>query len=373
MKKTRGAGASRRKRAASAPLSVRRGKVVVAFDAELARRTQLHNAEHPVREGDAFFDAAGDAGPVGGALASHGWDVELLGLDRDAGRQLERVSADLVFNLCDTLGGESRLAPLVPALLEAKGIPLVGADQFGLAISKRKHDVKALLDREGLPTPRYQVIADEAALKAFSLELEPPVILKLTAEHSSIGIESASVCFTQKETKARAAALLARHRQPVLIEEYVGGREFYVSFHGDPLVALPLMEHGFEQLPDGYLPIRTFDMKWFNDPSKGGERPKKDPRWAKPVPFRAPSTPWRGDLDDIPAVCRRAFEVAGGRDWGRVDLRLDRGGVPMIIDVTPNTYLGPSAPCAKAAGEGGLGYDAFVAAIAEGAWRRARR
>jgi D-alanine-D-alanine ligase len=302
----------------------------------------------------------------------------VLGLDRRAASQLEDVgpeSTDLVFNLCDTLGAQSRLAPLVPTLLEARGVPVVGADQFGLAISKRKHDVKALLDREKLPTPRYQVIDDAASLAKFQLTLVAPVILKLTAEHSSIGIEATSVCFTADEVKARAAFLLERFQQPVLIEEYVGGREFYVSFYGDPLMPLPLMEHTFEGLPAGYLPIRTFDMKWFNDPGKSGEQPHSptDTRWAQPVPLRRPSVESGAGLEDLERVCKRAFEVVGGRDWGRVDLRLDRGGIPMIIDVTPNTYLGPSAPCAKAAAVAGLNYDALVAAIAVGAFSRSAR
>jgi D-alanine-D-alanine ligase len=343
-------------------------EVLVTFDAELARRTQLHDASHPVKAGDAFFDDVGDARPVAAALASAGHRVRTLGLDRRAAEQLAGAlgGVQLVFNLCDTLGGESRLAPLVPALLEARGVPVVGADQFGLAVSKRKHDVKALLDRERLPTPRYQVIDTASELQSFALTLEAPVILKLTVEHSSIGLDSTSVCFTLDEVKARARLLLERHHQPVLLEEYVHGREFYVSFYGDPLVAAPMMEHRFDELPEGFLPIRTFDVKWFNDTT----RPVKDPRWALPVPLREPSTPWRGALSDIAQLCQRAFEVSGGRDWGRVDLRLDRGGVPMIIDVTPNTYLGPSAPCAKAALEAGLSYAQLINAIADGAWRR---
>ncbi|MFT3712965.1 MAG: hypothetical protein QM817_35380 [Archangium sp.] len=346
--------------------------ILVAFDAQFTRRTQLHNAKHPVKQGDDYFAMVGDAGPVGEALSSAGFRVSSLGVGRDLATTLPKAlkGVSLVFNLCDTIDGESRLAPGLPALLEAHGVPFVGADQFGLAISKRKHDVKALLDREVLPSPRYQVIASLDALDGFELTLEAPVILKLTAEHSSIGLASTSVCFDLGEVKACARGLLKKYKQPVLIEEYVHGREFYVSFYGDPLKPLPMMEHSFESLPEGFLPIRTFDMKWFNDPSKGGEKPRKDPRWSQPVPHRAPSSAWRGSIDDISEICRRALEVSGGRDWGRVDLRLDRGGVPMIIDVTPNTYLGPSAPCVRAAEADGLTYAKFVTRIAKEALKR---
>ncbi|MBL9038519.1 MAG: hypothetical protein JNG84_08415 [Archangium sp.] len=342
-------------------------RVAVVFDADMAKRTRLHHPDHPV----ARFDDAGDAGSVAAALRTLGHRVTIVPLDRRAAKQLQRVTrgnTDLVFNLCDTVGAEGRLAPLVPSVLEAAGVPVVGADQFGLAVSKRKHDVKALLEREGLPTPKYQVI--EGDPRRFTLQLEAPVILKLTAEHSSIGIDATSVCFTEAEVRTRAGALLKRFRQPVLVEEFVQGREFYISLAGDPLRALPMMEHTFEHLPDGFIHIRTFDVKWFNDPSKA-KRARIDPRWSAPVPHRRPRVPWEGTLDDLPAVCARALAVTGGRDWGRVDFRIDRGGVPMLIDVTPNTYLGTSAPCVKAAAELGLSYDAFVGSIFDGARRRA--
>ena len=348
-----------------------RRRVCVTFDAHMLQRTNLHRDSHPL--GPADLAGAGDSTPVAQALSKAGHRVTLLPLGRDAAGALSKVTprnTDIVFNLCDTLGGESRLAPLVPVQLEAQGVPVVGADQFGLALSKRKHDVKALLVRDGLPTPRYCVVSHEQELRRFELNIELPVILKLTAEHSSIGIESTSVCFTLAEVKKRARWLLKRFQQPVLIEEYVAGREFYISLFGADATPLPLMEHQFDELPAGYLPIRTFDMKWFADPGAGGEKPRKDPRWALPVPHRRPASPWGGVLEDIPSLCRAAFLCVGGRDWGRIDFRLDRGGVPMVIDVTPNTYLGPSAPCVKAAALTGLTYAQFINAILEGALTR---
>ncbi len=354
-----------------------RTRVGVAFDAQMLTRTRLHRDRHPL--GPEALAAVGDAAPVAKALSAAGHRVTLLPLDHRAGAQLSQVTPrrfDVVFNLCDTLGGHSRLAPLVPTLLEAQGVPVVGADQFGLAISKRKHDVKALLVRDGVPTPKYAVISSLTEVKRFASArhgLTLPAILKLTAEHSSIGIESTSVVFTDAELKRRATLLLKRFDQPVLIEEYVAGREFYVSFAGPDATPLPMMEHAFDDLPEGFLPIRTFDMKWFNDPALGGERPRRDPRWARPVPHRHPPAPWRGALEDIAALCRTAFLAVGGRDWGRVDFRIDRGGVPMLIDVTPNTYLGPSAPCVAAAQRAGLEYAALVNLILEGALARHRR
>jgi D-alanine-D-alanine ligase len=352
-------------------------KALVVFDGAYAARTALHDSEHPVLAQGDVLAAIGDAGPVAAALREAGHGVEIVPLLSDVWRTLpeavSRCQPDFVFNLCDTLDSQSRLAAAVPAILDVMGVPYVGAGVEGLTITKRKHDVKALLVAEGLPTPRYQVLRDGAELAGYELALTPPVILKLTAEHASVGIEAASVCWTEAEIVARATHLLAEYRQPVLIEEFVDGRELYVTIAGDPPQPVTLMEHQFAGYPEGYLKIRTFDAKWFDMPDLGGDRPLRtlDPRWTEPVPYRSAVTPWHGRITDIPAVAERAFSICGCRDWGRIDLRIDRGGVPMIIDVTPNTYLGPSSPCAKAAGVTGLTYADFVARIAEGAIGRA--
>jgi D-alanine-D-alanine ligase len=352
-------------------------RALVVFDGAYAARTALHDSEHPVLGQSDVLEAIGDAGPVAAALQACGHTVEIVPLLSDVWQILpaaaQRFRPDFVFNLCDTLDSQSRLAAAVPAILDTMGIPYVGAGVAGLTITKRKHDIKALLVAEGLPTPRYQVIRDHADLAIYELRLVPPVILKLTAEHASVGIAAESVCWTPAEIVARATHLLREYHQPVLIEEFVDGRELYVSIAGDPPEPVTLMEHQFAGYPEGYLKIRTFDAKWFDMPDLGGDRPMMtlDPRWQEPVPYRSAPVPWTGRLADITAIAVRAFHIAGCRDWGRIDLRLDRGGVPMIIDVTPNTYLGPSSPCAKAAAATGLDYTGFVARIAAGAIHRA--
>ena len=165
--------------------------------------------------------------------------------------------------------------------------------------------------------------------------------------------------------------------QPLVIEEYVDGKELAVSFHGDPLQVAPPVEHAFEHVPDGFLKLRTFDMKWTEQPGfvDTPSRSRHDSLEARKVtvPVRAPTVDVGWNLDGLVEACGRAFEVTGCRDWGRVDVRIDKGGVPLIIDVTPNTFLGPNGPCAKAALASGLAYETLVSAIVEGALSRFRR
>jgi D-alanine-D-alanine ligase len=171
--------------------------------------------------------------------------------------------------------------------------------------------------------------------------------------------------------RARASALIARLRGSVLVEEYVDGPEVYVSVAGCPERPLGLMEYGFDDVPPGFPRIRTFDYKWFGLMEA---ETVQDPRWREPVPARYAVTPFAGTLEDIERICVHAFQLGGGRDWGRVDVRIDaRTDTPFVIDVTPNTYLGASSPCAKAALAAGLPYPALVESIVNGALGRERR
>ncbi|MDP2345767.1 MAG: hypothetical protein Q8O67_32790 [Deltaproteobacteria bacterium] len=316
----------------------------------------------PLTSSDPSVQAQNDAPHVVNALKELGHDVDAVVLGTEATRDLRAVvdaRPALVVNLCDSVQGDPALAPLVPAFLDAHRVPHTGGDAGATALGKRKQDVKAVLVREQLPTPKFQIVAvdDDAAL--FSLRLVPPVILKLCGEHASVGIDGTSVCFDEAAVRAKARQLQARYHQPILVEEYVGGREFYVSCVGRPLRAWPLMEH--ELSPT--LPIRTFDRKWLERDVDSELRRRSH----EPVPLREPATAFDGDLDDTAEICARALHSIGWRDWGRVDLRLDKGGVPLIIDVTPMTYLHPGSPCAKAALADGCSYVQLWQRIIEGA------
>ncbi|PTL81767.1 hypothetical protein [Vitiosangium sp. GDMCC 1.1324] len=347
----------------------------VAYDVDAATVLARHNPLHPYVPDLESLRRNSDAFPLAQALTRAGHTATPLALGPDALESLHALARErppLVFNLCDTLGGEGAPALLVPTVLDALGIPYTGADARGLALTKSKHALKALLASEGVPTPRFQCIHDAANAEDFSLALEPPVVLKPCGEHASIGLEAASVAWNDTEVRARARHLLGRFGGPVLVEEYVGGREFYVSVAGHPLRALPVMEQTFVDLPEGYLRMRTFDAKWFTEPGLSGDAPllERDARWRQPVPTRQPASPWRR-RETVEALCVRAFQLAGGRDWGRVEFRLDASGVPLLIDITPNSYLAPSAPCVLAAKEAGMSYEAFLTFITEGALARA--
>lgn len=352
-------------------------RALVLFDAAFGDVVTRHKKGHKLAKLKVAAKM-GDAPHVVAALTQAGFAATSAAITSDPARILaaiRKAKPHVVMNLCDTLDGVGAKALLVPALLESLGVPFAGASTSALALSKRKHDVKAVLSREAVPTPRYQVVHDARDLEALALRIEPPVIVKLSGEHASIGLEQASVCFDLDETQARCRSMLQKFGQALLLEEYVDGRELSVSFYGDgpALRALPPMELPFDDVPEGFLRLRTFDKKWtdtagFDDAGKARAR-RSDTR-NSPIPIRRPTVDVGWQLENIVDACARAFRAVGCRDWGRVDVRIDKGGVPLIIDVTPNTFLGPTGPCAKAAAAAGLAYHAYVAAIVDGALGR---
>ncbi len=333
-------------------------KVVVLSDAGFA--SAVDRAGSPVPSSHPSVQAQNDAPHVKAAIEEAGHDV--VAVVATEANDLDRVvdeDADLVVNLCDSFLGDPQLAALVPAFLDAHGILHTGGDAFSVALCKRKQHVKHALVARGLPTPLYQCIEPADDVDAFVLRLAAPVILKLVGEHASVGIDGDSVCFDVAGVQAKARALLQKHRQAVLVEEYVGGREFFVSCIGRPLRALPLMEHTFTGFP-----VRTFDKKW-----RALDAVDVDARFSLPVPHRAPVVAYDGGIDDIHDVAVTALDAVGARDWGRVDFRIDKGGVPLIIDVTPMTYVHPDAPCLLAAAAAGLSCVEFWRVVVDGAAR----
>ena len=97
----------------------------------------------------------------------------------------------------------------------------------------------------------------------FSHDLEFPVIVKPAREDGSIGIEFNAVVNSIRELMERIDWLHANFDSPVLIEEYVEGREMYVGVLGnDNPVALPVVELDLSKLPEGTPRIAGAEVKW---------------------------------------------------------------------------------------------------------------
>jgi D-alanine-D-alanine ligase len=242
--------------------------------------------------------------------------------------------------------------------LETLGVPLTGCSAQVLALAGAKHRAKATLSAAGLPTPKCNVIR---AAPRRRCELCWPVIAKMALYHASIGIEQASVATNDAQLSARIETLLGRYRGPVLVEEFVAGREFTVTVIELPrCVALPAMEFEFTAAPHELWPLVTYDAKW---------RPESREYLATPARHAASITvSLERKLADL--ACR-AFRTLGCRDYARVDFRVDNQGQPWILEVNSNPDLSPAACLAGALAAAGYDYEEFIVSLAQRALRRA--
>lgn len=300
------------------------------------------------------------------ALREAGHAAELAGIQGlDAFDVLAKLRAqrpDLVFNLCESMAGDARNEPTLVGLLELYGIAYTGADLLALASCLHKQRAKEILTARGVPTPPYRYLPDPAALDDPALDaLDYPWFVKLVHEDASVGITEQNLVRGPAALRERAGALMREHRQGVLAERYVEGREVNVTLlgNGPELRVLPLHEIDFGAMPRERPHIVSYAAKW--------DEAHVDYAGTKPVPLRDASPAL---VAAIESVARGAWAALGLRDFGRVDLRIDAAGAPWVIDVNPNCDLSLDAGVARSAAAAGMSYSQLIDAIAMIAWRR---
>jgi D-alanine-D-alanine ligase len=272
-------------------------------------------------EETAEFDAEETIAAVCQALTELGHQPERIGGIKPLTQALARgVRWDAVFNICEGLKGVSREAQ-VPALLEAYDIPYVFSDPLTLALTLDKAMTKRVARDAGVPTADFAVIEREVDIAKVALPF--PLFLKPVAEGSGKGVDARSLVADRGELESVARDLLARFRQPVLVEEFLPGREFTVGITGTGKGASVL---GVSEI----VPKDKYVGHAY------GYENKSD--WEDRLDIVLVT-----DLDAQAAgeVALAAWNVLRCRDGGRADVRLDKNGKPCFIEVNPLAGIRP--------------------------------
>jgi D-alanine-D-alanine ligase len=268
---------------------------------------------------------------------------------------LRDLRPDVVFNLCESIGGDNRFEPLLPMLMDREGFAYTGSGPFSLSLALHKHKAKEILRARGVPTPEA-VFVTEPDTAAVTLPF--PLIVKPSREDASVGINSESVVSSRETLERRVSYVLSRYRQPALVERYIDGREIYVSVLGRPggkPQVFPFYEIDFSEMPADRPRIVSFEGKWVESSAEY--------RGTKPVRCQG-LTP---ELEArVAGAALAAFEALELRDYARMDIRLAADGTPYVIDVNPNCDLSDVAGgFSKAAKAGGVSYDQVISRIVE--------
>lgn len=313
----------------------------------------LSIAELIARDEFAEWDSAATIAAVELALSRLGTVIRLEAKE-DFPERLRRLRPDIVFNIAEGLRGVNREAH-VPAICEFYGIPYSGSDPFTLTLCLDKARTKETLTYHGIPTPKFAVVEKIEDLKAVVGKLPFPLFVKPLHEGSSKGITDRNLCWDRAHLFKQTDFLLESYRQPVLVEEYLPGKEFTCAVlgNGEEATVLPIVGMNFETLPKGALPIYGFDAKFVWD------RPEN------PLDiFQCPARITRELQASIERVTLDAFRVTGCRDWARIDVRLDASGRPNVLEVNPLPGILPdpadNSCLPKAARAAGIGYEELI-------------
>jgi D-alanine-D-alanine ligase len=291
----------------------------------------------------------GTVGAIEQSLVSEGNKVTRVPVHQD-GRWIEKVRRgkfDLAFNMCEGIDGIASLEPAVIAVLELFGIPYTGSTSYTASVCLRKHVINTLLDRAGLPVPRFGVVRRGSPLPPVGF----PAICKPAAEDASVGIEQRSVVRTTRALAARVEAMLESWDE-VLVQRYVDGREVNVGVVGDTV--LPIAEIDFAGMPQGKWRIVTYQSKW---DTGSAEDLGAAPRCPAKLPAKL--------ANEVRRTALAAWRLVGGSGYGRVDMRIDAAGRPWILEVNANPDIAPDAGLARMAGVAGMEYSALIRDICQ--------
>ncbi len=276
-----------------------------------------------MEDADAEFEDEETVLGIASALESWNHRVIMLKYDRSLARRLEEEKVDIVFNIAEGWEGRNREL-IAPALLEMLNIPYTGSDPLTLGIALDKAMAKTIVQAYGLPTPKFVKISKISELAKVNLDF--PLFVKPNGEGSSKGIRRSCRVSTQEELEERVAWLLNIYKQPVLIEEYLPGREFTVGILGNQeLTVFPILEvRSFSTLTEAYKSTDEEDFVYcFETKRNNLER------------FLCPA-PLSNELArKIINLATEAYEILECRDLARVDIKLNGRGEPYFLEINP--------------------------------------
>lgn len=314
---------------------------------------RIHADDSGERDEEAEYDEPESLEAIRSAIRSHGHEVVDLEATPALPGLLSGAAVNVVFNIAEGRGPRGREAQ-VPALLELLGIAYFGSDSVTLAVTLDKALAKNVVRTSGVRAP--QDVLMQTGDEPLPDGLRFPLIAKPVHEGSSKGITDRSVVSGEAALRALVRRQLEKYRQPVLVEEYVAGREFTVGLLGSPPRVLPPLEVVF--LSDGPTPVYSFEMK---------QHPHEAVRYEVPGRLEPDA------LAALEAAGLTCFEALGCRDVARLDFRLDADGVVHFLECNPLPGLTPGwSDICLIADAAGIPYEELIGEILAGAIRRFR-
>jgi D-alanine-D-alanine ligase len=248
-------------------------------------------------------------------------------------------------------------------MLEMIQIPYSGSDALTLGICLDKSRAKEILTYNKIPNAKFLVANQMEDITNCNFEF--PLIVKPISEGSSKGIFSSSFVKNTRELEEEVRRIIFSYNQPALIEEFLSGREFTVAVlgNGEETEILPIIEIRYDDFPQDVVPLYSYEAKWIMD--------------TKENTFDVFECPAKIDSkleEKIKETVLRTYNVLRCKDWSRIDVRLDKNGVPNIIEINPLPGIMPdpneNSSFPKAARAAGMNYNQMIQRVLYSAAKR---
>ena len=293
------------------------------------------------------------------ALAENGHASRRIAVDDSVEPIIAQLKdpPDLVFNLAESFRGKSALESNVAALLNLLDLRYTGSSPAGLILAGDKTLTKKVLAFHGIQSAKFATMY--RGQSDWVGDINFPLLVKPPQEDASLGITQKSVVNDVKELLDVISSTQQEYQSPVLVEEFIDGREFYVGVIGNSKVeALPIIELDFSKFPAGLPKIASWEAKWGDDGDEKGEQ------------FEGTKSIFPTNLSEelterIQRVATDSFQALRLRDYARIDIRVTAQEEIYVIEANPNCYLEKNSEFARAAQKKKLEYPALIARIVE--------
>lgn len=223
----------------------------------------------------------------------------------------------------------------IQGALDLMGIPFTGPGVMASAVGMDKFRTKLIWQAAGLPVPEYAMLSAASDFEAVEAALGLPIFVKPVREGSSIGVSMV----TQPGGLRAAWQAAVRHDPLVIAEAGVMGGEYTVAILGDR--ALPIIKI------EPNAAFYDYEAKYLRD----------DTRYLCPSGLPADKEA------EIQAGALKAFQVLGGRGWGRVDFLMDTAGRHFFLEVNTSPGMTDHSLVPMAARVAGMDYDELVLTV----------
>ncbi|MBZ5557831.1 MAG: ATP-grasp domain-containing protein [Acidobacteriia bacterium] len=288
-------------------------------------------------------------------LRGMGHEVQVLGVHDDL-RDIRRAATEwkphIAFNLLEGFDDIVIFDQNVVSHLELLKLAYTGCNPRGLLLARDKSLSKKLLAYHRISVPEFEVYRVGRPVKR-PKRLAFPLMVKSLTQEASIGISQASVVDSDEKLAERVAFIHQSIGTAAIVEQYIEGRELYVSIIGNQaLQALPVWELFFSNMPPDARRIATDRVKW------SVKYQKK---------YGIDSGPAK-DLTDVQAekiqhLCKRAYRALELSGYARIDLRLDEAGHVWVLEANPNPQIARGEDFAASAEKAGISYEGVLQRI----------